>query len=560
MDAKKLFTPPFQYSSNTSEYLLTSDTWSQMAVLHKDSCSISKSPKNLTGKTTSCFGFLGLIHLQHASYLLSISEAKYIGTLHACNIFQISDIEYLPLSSTKDQDSLLSLKSFTANNFLYFSYTYDLTNSIPRILQFRDSYSLDTVDQRFCWNYKQQEIFQKSQAFELILPVISGFVQIEQVSVEGQTVDFGVISRKDHRRAGTRFHTRGVNEEGNAANFVETEQIVAWNDSGKYIINSFVQVRGSIPLIWTQSPNLSWMPKVKIFPGSEPIKRHDSELRKIYKSLVYVNLIDKKGSQKRLGDAFGSALSGIGADSYVWFDFHAECKNMKYENLAKLIETVSERIEGFGWTEVEIETNKEINEGKVRKTQSGVLRTNCVDCLDRTNVVQSVFARSVLHKQLLAIGKKVSDPMGSLNGVLESCFRNFWTNNADVISLMYSGTPAQKTDYTRTGKRTTKGAMLDSKYGLTRYFINNFYDGSRKNANDIFLGNLKRLPNGANDNIIKILTFFALVFTLLISCNVVAHKLCPGIFQPLLFLLLLFLVYKILPFIGSRIVEKPALA
>ena len=26
---------------------------------------------------------------------------------------------------------------------------------------------------------------------------------------------------------------------------------------------------------------------------------------------------------------------------FVWFDFHAECKNMKYENLSKLLDIVS---------------------------------------------------------------------------------------------------------------------------------------------------------------------------------------------------------------------------
>jgi hypothetical protein len=40
-------------------------------------------------------------------------------------------------------------------------------------------------------------------------------------------------------RAGTRFNTRGVNDDGNVANFVETEQIVS--SSGK--ITSFVQIR-----------------------------------------------------------------------------------------------------------------------------------------------------------------------------------------------------------------------------------------------------------------------------------------------------------------------------
>jgi phosphatidylinositol 4-phosphatase len=32
--------------------------------------------------------------------------------------------------------------------------------------------------------------------------------------------------------------------------------------------------------------------------------------------------------------------------------------------------------------------------------QKNVFRVNCIDCLDRTNVVQSAFARHVLNRQL----------------------------------------------------------------------------------------------------------------------------------------------------------------
>jgi hypothetical protein len=38
------------------------------------------------------------------------------------------------------------------------------------------------------------------------------------------------------------------------------------------------------------------------------------------------------------------------------------------------------------------------------KSQTGVLRVNCIDCLDRTNVCESVFARLVLTKQLRTLG------------------------------------------------------------------------------------------------------------------------------------------------------------
>jgi len=68
---------------------------------------------------------------------------------------------------------------------------------------------------------------------------------------------------------------------------------------------------------------------------------------------------------------------------------------------------------------------------------------------------------------------------------LEFNFRNGWTNNADVMSYLYTGTPALKTDFTRTGKRTMRGALDDGINSLTRYFINNFTDGYYHDCLDI---------------------------------------------------------------------------
>jgi len=64
-----------------------------------------------------------------------------------------------------------------------------------------------------------------------------------------------------------------------------------------------------------------------------------------------VNLIDKKGSQLRVGTAFTQTMEAINDKEfkYVWFDFHAECKNMKYENLSKLVQEIKTEIDKYGY-------------------------------------------------------------------------------------------------------------------------------------------------------------------------------------------------------------------
>jgi hypothetical protein len=62
----------------------------------------------------------------------------------------------------------------------------------------------------------------------------------------------------------------------------------------------------------------------------------------------------------------------------------------------------------------------------------------------------------------------------------EALFKSVWADNADVISIQYSGTGALKTDFTRTGKRTRWGLLRDGINSLIRYYKNNFADGFRQ--------------------------------------------------------------------------------
>lgn len=118
-----------------------------------------------------------------------------------------------------------------------------------------------------------------------------------------------------------------------------------------------------------------------------------------------------------------------------------------------------------------------------------------MDCLDRTNVVQSALARQILIKWLIRLGVVTKGrniaAFEKLPDNLQEIFRSFWTKNADAISILYSGTPAMKTDFTATGKRTTKGAMNDGYYGVKRFFLGNFYDSRHQDFIDFSLGKIK---------------------------------------------------------------------
>lgn len=74
------------------------------------------------------------------------------------------------------------------------------------------------------------------------------------------------------------------------------------------------------------------------------------------------------------------------------------------------------------------------------------------------------------------LNKPVGSPFERFPQKFEEIFRQAWTNNANVCSILYSGTPALKTDFTLTGKRTIQGAIMDGVNSSKRYYINNFCD------------------------------------------------------------------------------------
>uniref|UniRef100_A0A7S1UKE5 SAC domain-containing protein n=1 Tax=Phaeomonas parva TaxID=124430 RepID=A0A7S1UKE5_9STRA len=242
--------------------------------------------------------------------------------------------------------------------------------------------------------------------------------------------------------------------------------------------------------------------------------------------IVCVNLVDCKGSQEQLGEAFKdqvdeamhtvSGRQNMPGLTYVWFDFHRECSRMRWGNLAKLLERLRDGLRNEGY----FYQLGEAGHRRIVCYQSGVVRTNCMDNLDRTNVVQSLIARHVLLRclagregvagvdqgvkggdMLSGAGAPMTQPTpvkdaldnGSVldSGLvaLERVFKDVWGNNADAMSMLYAGSGALKTDFTRTGRRTIMGRIADLRNSVWRYYVNNFCDGARQDSIDLMLMN-----------------------------------------------------------------------
>ncbi len=300
-----------------------------------------------------------------------------------------------------------------------------------------------------------------------------------------------LISRRSIKRPGLRYLRRGVNDFGDTANFVETEQILSklsWEPSGK--VYSFTQIRASIPLFFSQSP-FSFKP-VPVLQHSwetnhEALRRHFSNVVGRYGDVQIVLLVDKHGGEAEVGRKYEEHIQQVNEEGGVagrnlgfeWFDFHKVCRGMKFENVSLLMDSLGERLDMFGETVVA--------DGIALRTQRGVVRTNCMDCLDRTNVVQSSCGQRVLEKQLQEEGVVV-DLRTDVTTI--KWFNTLWADNGDAISRQYSSTAALKGDYTRTRQRNYRGLINDLTLTLSRYFNNVISDYFSQAAIDYLLGNV----------------------------------------------------------------------
>ncbi|KAI1278468.1 Phosphatidylinositide phosphatase SAC2 [Halotydeus destructor] len=418
------------------------------------------------------------------------------------------------------------LKMFNDTDSFYYCPDGDLTNSMQRLYSNYDAASpiWHRLDERFFWNkHMVSDLITLSEsghksAGHWIMPIIQGFVQIERSFIDASTLltpaglappgdhsfsqhlsrqDFSmvIISRRSRHRAGTRYKRRGVDEEGHTANYVETEQMFIYNEH----IVSFVQVRGSVPVFWSQ-PGYSYRPPPRL-DRTEDISQNafklhfDKELG-IYEKETIINLVERSGREKIIGDAYLNHVLKYDSDklAYVSFDFHDYCRGMRFENVSLLIENLKEHIKEsrFCW----------IDSKGLICSQVGTFRVNCIDCLDRTNVVQTAIARTVMDLQLTRLG--LLPPEGVLPHPCRRLFQTLWANNGDTISRQYAGTAALKGDYTRTGERKISGALKDSMNSASRYYQNRFKDAYRQATIDMMLGHAitdKDLHSPDNDAI-----------------------------------------------------------
>ncbi|KAH1232359.1 Phosphoinositide phosphatase SAC3 [Glycine max] len=341
----------------------------------------------------------------------------------------------------------------------------------------------------------------------------------------------------------SRYLRRGVNDKGRVANDVETEQIV-FEDVPEGLpvqICSVVQNRGSIPLFWSQETSrLNLKPDIilsKKDQNYEATRLHFENLVKRYgHPVIILNLIkshERKPRESILRSEFGKAIDFINKDlsqenrlRFLHWDLkHFQSKATNVLLLLGKVAAYALTVTGFLYCQVPPTPRPEdcikcpsIRQADVdnkdgntleRKPsgesnlangnhfvkppmfQRGVLRTNCIDCLDRTNVAQYAYGLAALGHQLHALGI-IDHPKIDLDDPLSDDLMGFYERMGDTLAHQYGGSAAHKKIFSeRRGQWKAATQSQEFFRTLQRYYSNAYMDAEKQNAINIFLGHFQ---------------------------------------------------------------------
>lgn len=480
-------------------------------------------------------GLLGFAKFTDCKYLVGVTKKDVVARICGSEVFSVSSSIFLPFRNGSDEPTVTEqryrslFKSIDITRGFYFSYDYDLSRSLqsnmggkPQPQRSQSSLAdhgiSQTFDKKFVWNFHLlRDVPAEHHCWAVYL--MHGYVEQHRLSIGfNRVISLALLARRSCHFAGTRYRKRGISMLGHCANEVETEQIIIdesqGSSSGGHFFTSFVQLRASIPLFWSQPTELNFKPDV-VLHSFDPLFHvtsiHFSHLLKRYGSPIHViNLIkaseETKPRESLLNDEFEKAIRLLNAGicdaqhaiGYTHFDFHYKHKRDSvgvFDELRKETEAVVNRTGIF-----HSGTNRWASSHPLDAPvamcmqQQGVLRSNCIDCLDRTNVAQFYAGVKAMSLQLQALG--ISNTPVPMESDLPRLLMDLYSRMGNELALQYVGSVAHD-KMGGTGKTTSFGLRALSKLVVSaqRYISNTFTDIEKQQAIDVFLGTFIPRPD-----------------------------------------------------------------
>ncbi|XP_066350658.1 phosphatidylinositol-3-phosphatase SAC1-like [Miscanthus floridulus] len=515
---------------------------------------------------TKAYGIAGCIKFLESYYLILVTKRRQIGCICGHAIYCIDESQMITIPHSSVQTDVATSKnelrykkllaSVDLTKDFFYSYTYPIMQSLQQNVTSAGMKEMP-YENLFVWNtFLAEPIRSRCRNTLWTVALVHGHFKQVKVSIFGREINVVLSSRRSRHFAGTRYLKRGVNDHGKVANDVETEQIVFEEEAGSWKgrMSAVVQMRGSIPLFWSQEAS-RLSPKPDIFvqrydPTYEATKLHFDDLARRYgHPIIILNLIktvEKRPREMMLRREYCRAVEYLNQNvpeekklRFIHWDFHKFAKSKSANVLGVLGKVAGEALDltGFyysgkpkvqkkrsiqlsrtstardgsldirassgdlsrlssnaealsstGFQDMRNEANKQEFLGDTPCYQTGVLRTNCIDCLDRTNVAQYAYGLAALGRQLHAMG--LTDVLKlHPDSSIASALMEMYQSMGDALAHQYGGSAAHNTVFPeRQGKWKATTQSREFLKSIKRYYSNAYTDGEKQDAINLFLG------------------------------------------------------------------------
>nr|VDC63806.1 unnamed protein product [Brassica rapa] len=470
---------------------------------------------------TTCYGIIGFVKFLGPYYMLVIKKRKKVGEICGHTVYGVVDSQMIMIpyhsgetrvaGSAAEQryKKLLNMVDLSKN--FYFSYTYHLMYSLQKNICNTERGKIHD-ETMFVWNkYLTHGIRRILQNTVWTVSLVYGFFQQTKCLVSDEEFILTVIARRSRHYAGTRYLRRGVNDEGSVAN----------------------EMRGSIPLFCTIC-----IFSIGSLDGNYVATQHHFEnLKQRYGKLIIILNLLKKGKHREniLLEEFRKSIwfiNGCMKENYleaIHFDLHEHYKSgadaafgylCAYAKRALGLINLffceapsgigAESIINYSFFKVililmlplssnpipnqdeeAISSEEEALKADIFMLQKGVLRSNCLDCLDRTNFAQYANGLVVLDHQLHLLGIR-GPPVVDMNNPLAEKLMEAYEKMGHVIAMQYAGSDAHTKMFS--ALRGDWNMMMKHHDMLTavhRYYNNAYNDSEKQDAINVFLGKFK---------------------------------------------------------------------
>ncbi|KAF8298777.1 putative synaptojanin (N-terminal domain) [Trypanosoma cruzi] len=401
----------------------------------------------------------------------------------------------------------------------------------------------------FQWNTPLLQAFTPLEVYSggifLYVPLfIRGLVSMSSAPSDG--VQLLLINRLSYRWAGTRYNRRGLDLEGSGicANFststlwvfsAEAEEqekdasVASLN--GEKRMASYQIIRGSIPLHWSQRANLAFTPEVSISSPARAVTElisHLKLLNKLLRGISTLHFIDTTSLsevERPLSEAFGAAITKFCESDlrhdipydvhYTKYDFKDRMRrNLSYDEISKGLNELAsgcvngevKRLDFTQWCRKPMSKEDgclDVGEDDTRyffwnkiHQQKHYVRVNCLDCLDRTNLVQSMIVVNVLPRMICYVRgeKSMANNCHNENDAatedsdteeekydesIRLC-KELWAQQGIALSELYAGSEPHFLRFLLKGSLGPFGKQQEAILASRRWLQQNFYDGDKQ--------------------------------------------------------------------------------